>query len=323
MSRLPSWPGARAVREVPWDRPSGGPSIWVHPEWEERFPWLAQGVTGRAVGDEPADFSLFREDGPPAPPSRWLELAERLGFPTVVHAKQIHESRVLLHQGGEAGLLVGPDADGHTSAAPGLLMAVTVADCTPIYLVDAENRAVSLVHAGWRGVAAGILEAAAAGMAEAFGSRPKDLSLHLGPAICGDCYEVGPEVHLALGLPDPGGPTPVALRAVLAAKALALGVKEEEITRSTHCTRCGDSPFFSHRRGEPERQVGFLGIRLPAAAGLCGVCSWVRPIESRRGSPFLLCRRSETDSDFARYPKLPVMKCGGFEVASSPESPTP
>jgi copper oxidase (laccase) domain-containing protein len=52
----------------------------------------------------------------------------------------------------------------------------------------------------------------------------------------------------------------VDLRAVLAERAHAAGVPEHHVTASTWCTKCGDTPFFSHRGGRPERQVAFLGI---------------------------------------------------------------
>jgi polyphenol oxidase len=140
-------------------------------------------------------------------------------------------------------------------------MCVTVADCVPVYVVDPVRMATALLHAGWRGVAAGVLERGLKTLERCFGSKAEELLLHLGPAICGACYEVGPEVHRALGLPDPGEPAAVDLRGVLAARATATGVDPARITRSAQCTRCGDSPFFSHRRGDPERQVGYLGIR--------------------------------------------------------------
>lgn len=85
--------------------------------------------------------------------------------------------------------------------------------------------------------------------------------MHLGPAICGSCYEVGPEVFGALGLPTPDGPTPLDLRAALAERAAAEGVPSTSITVSGHCTRCTDSGLFSHRGGDAGRQVGYLGLR--------------------------------------------------------------
>jgi polyphenol oxidase len=92
-------------------------------------------------------------------------------------------------------------------------------------------------------------------------SDASDLHVHLGPAICGACYEVGPEVHEALGLPRPPGPVPVDLRAVLLRRALELGVQPANTSVSARCTRCEPGVFFSHRCGAAERQLGVLAIR--------------------------------------------------------------
>ncbi len=85
--------------------------------------------------------------------------------------------------------------------------------------------------------------------------------MHLGPAICGACYEVGPEVHAALGLEVPPLAAPVDLREALARQARAAGVPPESITISSLCTLCGDGNLFSHRGGRSERQVAILGLR--------------------------------------------------------------
>jgi copper oxidase (laccase) domain-containing protein len=122
---------------------------------------------------------------------------------------------------------------------------------------------VGLLHAGWRGTTIGVLERGVDLITEEFGTLPDDLHLHLGPAICGECYEVGAEVHLALGFPDPGEASPVDLRAYLALRAVEVGIAEARMTQSSWCTLCDGSPFFSHRRGDSARQVGFLGIRPP------------------------------------------------------------
>ena len=257
----------------------GNPGYWVHPEWETQFPWLIQGTTGQS-GDEigdglPRNFGLFTE--PPAPDASeaWESLCRHLGFPRVVHARQIHGRDVSIHgevasfQAGDAGVLlprgesrlrVGPDVDGHITKAEGILLGVTVADCVPVFLVDPKARAVGLLHAGWRGTVDSILEQGIESLRWEMGTDPKTLHLHLGPAICGGCYEVGPEVHAALGLPESPGPSPVDLRGQLAHRAVVLGVETERITQSTWCTLCEGSPFFSHRRGDLERQAGFLGI---------------------------------------------------------------
>ncbi|HEX9710429.1 MAG TPA: polyphenol oxidase family protein [Candidatus Thermoplasmatota archaeon] len=246
------------MREVPLPGPA---PLFVHPEWAEAFPWLVQGTTGRGEGESPFDFSLFGTGRTRDVMERWQALAEATGMERRVHGRQVHGASVRLHEGGPPGLYVAPACDGHVSATPGVLLTVGLADCVGVSLVAPERRVVALLHGGWRGVAAGILERSLEVLWERLAVTPGELHLHLGPAICGSCYEVGPEVHEALGVPTSGGAAPVDLRAVLAEGARAAGVPAERITASSHCTRCGDSPFFSHRGGAAERQLSILGVR--------------------------------------------------------------
>jgi len=77
---------------------------------------------------------------------------------------------------------------------PGLLLAVQVADCLPILLVDPRRRVVAAVHAGWRGTASRITEKAVGRMRQEFGCDPKMIVAAIGPGIHACCYQVGPEV---------------------------------------------------------------------------------------------------------------------------------
>lgn len=248
-----------AVTEVP-RAASSEALLWEHPEWRTRFPWLIQGITAAGSADDPFDLALFGESCARRVMERWRSLGRATGAPRVVHGHQVHGTAVRLHVEAAPGLSISPDTDGHVTRTPGVLLAVSVADCVPVSLVDPGRRAVALLHAGWRGIAAGILERGLEALVERLGASAADLHLHLGPAICGDCYEVGPEVQRGLGLPEPSAPEPVDLRAELARRAERAGLAPERITISTHCTRCGGSPFFSHRGGRAERQVAVLGI---------------------------------------------------------------
>lgn len=246
------------------ERPAEGLPALVHPEWSERFPWLVQGTTAGARAPGGAfDLGLFARERPGSDvPARWERLRTWAGADSVAHARQVHGAEVLLHgSGGPPGLWITSDCDGHATVRAGLLLAVSLADCAPVSLVDARRRAVALVHAGWRGAAAGILERGVAVLDSEAGSRADDLHVHIGPAICGACYEVGGEVFEALGRPMPPGPTPIDLPAVLAERAAAAGVHPDRITVSEHCTRCGAVDLFSHRRGDTGRHIAFLGIR--------------------------------------------------------------
>ena len=245
------------------------PPALIHAHWAEAFPWLIQGTTVRGGEGEPFDLGLFSRGLSQEQVRRnWTHLKRVTGARSVVHAPQPHGSEVCVH--GELEIAV-PDGDprlvdacdGHVTAQPGVLLAITTADCVPVFLVDEGRCAVAAVHAGWRGAAAGVLEVAFERLREAFGTETRDLHVHFGPAICGSCYEVGPEVFDALGQqPVPTRPTPIDLRAILAVRALASGVREERISISEHCTLCSDEGLFSHRRGDAHRQVGYIGIRV-------------------------------------------------------------
>jgi YfiH family protein len=251
-------PRARLIAETQGD--AEGVPIWTHPDWSARFPWLIQGITGAGSDGPPFDLALFGQGRPQEIMERWWALGRAVGAPRIVHGHQVHGAVVRVHDDGPPGLHVSPATDGHVTRAPGVLLAVSVADCVPIALLHPGSRIVALLHGGWRGVAAGILEYGLEVLGERLRAPAEELHVHLGPAICGRCYQVGPEVHRGLGLTEPGAPELLDLRAVLAERALAAGVHEDRLTASTWCTKCGDSPFFSHRGGRPERQIAFLGV---------------------------------------------------------------
>lgn len=247
---------ARRVRE------GHDPSVpaLVHGGWATELPWLVQGTTTRGAPANEFDLGLFGGGSPnDLVHERWNRLLAATGMRAAVHARQVHEADVRLHGETSAGLSIVSPCDGHVTSEAGLLLAVTTADCVPIFVVDPEERAVAVLHAGWRGTAAGVLER---GLAVVLGgSDARGLRVHLGPAICGDCYEVGPEVFEALGEPVPSIAAMLDLRDVLARRALEAGVDASNVTVSDHCTRCTGSGLFSHRGGDRGRQVGYLGIR--------------------------------------------------------------
>jgi polyphenol oxidase len=112
-----------------------------------------------------------------------------------------------------------------------------------------------VLHSGWRGTVGRIVERGIALLRDA-GLSPADLRVHLGPAICGRCYEVSPDVHEAVTGRSVSEPTAVDLRAAIADHARAAGVRE--INTSPWCTRCDNDRFYSHRVGDAGRQLGVI-----------------------------------------------------------------
>lgn len=233
---------------------------WEVPGWRERFGVIA-GITGRGEGDAPFDLGLWTDQPVGAVMRRWRTFRQAIPeCRTQVMAHQVHGAEVCWHVQPGPGWTLLEGVDGHATATRGVLLLVTVADCVPVYLVAPAHGAVALLHAGWRGTAAGILERGVALLTGATGADPGDLVMHAGVAISGPCYEVGAEVMAGVGQPAPGdGPWHLDLRGVLAEQAHGLGIGE--VTRSGHCTARDAEHFFSHRRsgGRDGRMVAYLG----------------------------------------------------------------
>jgi YfiH family protein len=159
--------------------------------------------------------------------------------------------------------LAAAEADAICTDLPGVAVGIFTADCVPILVGDPKRGAVAAIHAGWRGVVAGVAPAALAVMAQAYGSRVADLQVALGPAIGPCCFEVGPEVVAAFDAQIPGARAAGAihdpragearphidLKAALRAQLQAAGVAAAHIDAGAACTMCDPAGrFFSYRR---------------------------------------------------------------------------
>ena len=225
-------------------------------DWAARFGVVA-GITTRGT-----EFNLGLTTPAPARDvtEHWRQLAGavRPSFPAMVAGIQIHSTTVAVHRAAVDGWTIQDGVDGHVTAQRGLLLLVSVADCVPIYLYHEATGALGLLHAGWRGIAGGILEAGIAAM-ERVGAQVRDIVIHCGVAICGSCYEVGPEVLTAVLGRDATERGQLDLRAQIVSRAREAGVRETTV--SPWCTAHHAAEFFSHRRsrGAEGRMLAYLG----------------------------------------------------------------
>ena len=169
-----------------------------------------------------------------------------------VHGTHVQRvSAVPAHEQPRAG---SDDADGQATALGGVAAMVLVADCLPVALCD--GGAVAMVHAGWRGLAAGVLEEGVRALGELGGGAQPVAIVGPGAGLC--CYEVGPEVHAALGRSEPRRAR-IDLRAIAHERLAAAGVTD--VRDSASCTIC-DERFFSHRRegARAGRQAGLAWL---------------------------------------------------------------
>ena len=191
---------------------------------------------------------------------RWTSLQRELSATArrLVSIRQVHGTRVLVHTGGwEGWLRAAEEADGHIAAEKGIALAIGIADCVPVFIAHPSG-VVALLHSGWRGTAAHIITEAIAALAR-HGLAPDELAIHLGPAICGRCYEVSIEVREQLTGQPATRPGKVDLRSLIAEHATETGV--QQITVSSLCTRCDNDRFFSHRAGDAGRQLGVIAAQ--------------------------------------------------------------
>lgn len=154
-----------------------------------------------------------------------------------------------------------PVADASITTEPGLACTVLVADCLPVLMAAPDGRAVGAAHAGWRGLASGVLEATVAALCEAASCEPSGLSAWMGACIGPTRFEVGDEVREAFG---PGqtsafvatgkpGKWWANLPALARARLRASGLNQ--VAGGVWCTHSDPSRFFSFRR---ERVTGRL-----------------------------------------------------------------
>jgi polyphenol oxidase len=170
-------------------------------------------------------------------------LRERIGVRALARGYQVHGTavaRVRTEPAGEVEQHELDRVDGQATALQGVAPIVLVADCLPVAL--AGRATVAMVHAGWRGLAAGVLEEGVRAALELDGDD--ELVAVLGPCAGPCCYEVGPEVQRAFER-EAAGPATIDLRAIARGRLLAAGVRD--VRDVAACTIC-DERFFSHRR---------------------------------------------------------------------------
>ena len=188
----------------------------------------------------------------------------------VARLKQVHGAAVV-----EAGgippseVVVAGFGDAVVTTERGLVVAIATADCVPVVLVDAEAGALAAVHAGWRGTAARVLDAALDAL-EARGARPERIHALFGPSISREAYEVGPEVLTALdGTLPPGAAVPgrgdrswLDVAACNEAALLRRGVRADRVVRPRLCTFGAPGLFSSYRRDGAKAGRIFTGAVL-------------------------------------------------------------
>lgn len=237
----------------------------------------------QGAGAENSLFSESRGEGLKQSAHLREALARQLGRNISVQwLRQVHGANAIQASASANDRL--PEADACYSRVENLACAVMTADCLPVLIAALDGSLVAAVHAGWRGLAAGVISATV----QALGVEPALLSVYLGPAICEHHYEVGSDVFSAFSekpwiktlagaerldrVFQPSGSKPGHYHANLYGLARlelgALGVGE--IYGGKFCSYGQPQWFYSHRRGQDTGRTASLIWIEPAETGPCG-----------------------------------------------------
>lgn len=243
------WPAPPGVHAVTTLRHGAGGS-------RPPFDRFNMGNRSSPEGDDPRRVQHNRD-----------ELQRLAELPSTPHwLRQVHGTGVLrFHappaaQGGE----VEPVADAAVTSVPGVVLAILTADCLPVVLAARDGSEVAAAHAGWRGLADGMLEATLAAMH----TPAADVVAWLGPAAGPDHYEIGADVHEAFLAHSAAaeaaftatrpGHWRVDLYALARQRLQAAGMNPADIHGGNHCTIVDPSRWFSHRRDRRSGRMATL-----------------------------------------------------------------
>lgn len=263
---VPAWPAPPGVHALVTTRAGG----------RSQGPWGANGGAGGlnlgVGGDAPASVEANRRrlrDSLPGAPC-WLE--------------QVHGTAIV----DAAAAAPGTRADGSYATASGVVCAVLMADCLPVLLADASGRGVAAAHAGWRGLAGGVIQNSVAALRAATGTPAGRVIAYLGPAIGPEHFVVGADVLEAMRRHLPDAARAFAAHGAgkyradlfeLARQALAqCGV--HDVHGGGTCTFGDPERFYSYRRAHPTGRQAALIWRVAGPAP----SATQRPLAARAGA---------------------------------------
>lgn len=184
-------------------------------------------------------------------------------YRNLVFAVQTHEDNIRIVKKVDLGKGISVlndinNTDGLMTNIPGIPLITFYADCVPLFFLDRKNKAIAVVHSGWKGTVLKIGAKTIRQMTETYGTKPEDCLVGIGPSIGPECFEVGSEV--AQEFKDsfdnwnefikPFGIDKFKIDLWKANKLMLMdmGVPENNITISGFCTKCNEDLFFSYRR---------------------------------------------------------------------------
>lgn len=232
-----------------------------------KYPEVVIVVSNKKEGNMKVNYELEEDTETLKNRERFLK---RIGLNSdmVASAQLGHEDRIKIVAEKDLGKF-SPGVDGLVTDRKNIYLAITVADCLPIFIYDPENKVIELLHAGWRGLAEGIIPQGVKALEKKFKSDPKKLLVGIGPAI-GPChFQVQEDVLNKLKeygstIEKRSGKYFIDLKKIAHEQLLRAGVAKNNIEVNPICTYHEENTSFSYRRDKSdplEAMLVLMGLR--------------------------------------------------------------
>jgi YfiH family protein len=259
---------------IPTDSSTGKGAVPILRAWDDDSFYL--GFIGSLGGTSAGRYtsmnlSYFVGDSGEAVDRNWESLRrDEPALEQVVTLNQVHGVEILDVTSDSVGQR--PEGDGMVTTETGITLGIYTADCVPILMADKQRHIIGALHAGWRGLIGGIIDAGVRAMT-AKGANVHDLSIAMGPSIGLCCFEVDNSLgerfarevpdairHRRAGLP---GKAFLDLRGIVKSQFERAGVDTQNIWSLGPCTKCESDKFFSRRAAGGKQtglQLSFIGM---------------------------------------------------------------
>lgn len=189
---------------------------------------------------------------------------QQVSLENLVSAGLVHGDKIAIVSAKDAGKII-PETDALITRDKNVFLSVTFADCLPIFYFVPSQNIIGLAHAGWRGAAKNLPAKMLQVFSEEFQVKPSEILVAIGPHICQQHYQVGPEVAQAFGeYPEALDNDYLDLEQVVKTQLLDAGVLSANISTSNLCTFERDDLFFSYRRDKSQDlqiMLAVIGLR--------------------------------------------------------------
>ncbi|MBD3272216.1 MAG: hypothetical protein GF384_06745 [Elusimicrobia bacterium] len=220
---------------------------WYHDTRIQGNQGIIQFTTGRSLGDQ--KDPLVRR-----------AVLEQQQISGIAFGEQVHGNRITVIDRRLSGEHWFKQTDGFVTQCPGMCLGIFTADCVPVWCVIPGRRLVGIAHAGWRGIAKGIIVNMVQAMSCLNGNSTEHMMVSIGPHIRSCCYSAGNECARAFSVSPRER---FSLEDEIIAQCIRMGITESNVSRAPWCTAHDHTYFYSYRKenGTEARMLSVIGCQ--------------------------------------------------------------